>query len=151
MTGIEAAKGVSLIDNRGRDSMMIPFNQSVIGKHAIIDLSGCDPEIIRSRGQILAILKQAAHVAAVTVVGQVEHYFSPEGYSAVLVLEESHLSIHTWPEHHYVSLDLYSCNLDTDFAAVEAFLAKKFRAQWVTSKLLERRFIPVELGVKAEL
>lgn len=131
--------------------MMASFNQSVIGKHAIIDLSGCDPEIIRCRSQILTILKRAAQVARVTVVGQVEHHFSPEGYSAVLVLEESHLSIHTWPEHNYVSLDLYSCNLDTDFAAVEAFLAEKFRAQWVVSKLLERKFIPVKLCVKAEL
>ena len=74
--------------------MIFHHTQSIMGKHAIIDLSGCDSDIMRDRESILERLKQAAQIAKVTVVGHFEHYFSPEGYSAVLVLEESHLSIH---------------------------------------------------------
>ena len=117
------------------------FTQPVIGKHAIVDLSGCDPQIVRNHKLILDILKQATQIARVTIVGMQERCFTPEGYSAVLVLEESHLSVHTWPEHNYVSLDLYSCNLDTDFEAVEKFLVKKFKAQHVVSTLLDRKYV----------
>lgn len=121
---------------------MIHLTPSIIGKHAIIDLSGCDADIIRDRASILDILNQAAEIANVTVVGQIDHYFSPEGYSAVLVLEESHLSIHTWPEYNHVSLDLYSCNLETDFDAVETFLAQQFKAKNIESQLLHRKLDP---------
>lgn len=114
--------------------------QFVVGKHAIIDLSGCDPDVICDYELILNILREAARVAQVTVVGEIEHQFNPEGYSMVLLLEESHLSIHTWPEYNYVSLDLFSCNLHTDFEAVEKFLVKKFKPQSVVSKLLMRKF-----------
>ncbi|MCB0214172.1 MAG: adenosylmethionine decarboxylase [Anaerolineae bacterium] len=131
--------------------MMFHHTQSVIGKHAIIDLSGCDPDIIRDRESILGCLKQAAQIAKVTVVGHLEHYFSPEGYSAVLVLEESHLSIHTWPEYGYISLDLYSCNLETDFDAVEKFLAQQFKAKNVESQLLKRKFSPTPVSTPISL
>lgn len=131
--------------------MMIHSTHYIIGKHAIIDLSGCDPDIIRDRESILDILKQAAQIAKVTIVGQLEHHFSPEGYSAVLVLEESHLSIHIWPEYNHISLDLYSCNLETDFNAVETFLVKKFKAKNIESQLLERNFSPAAIPTPIRL
>lgn len=110
----------------------------VLGKHAIIDLSGCDPQIITNHQLIHEILLQAADIAEVTIVGCLEHSFQPQGYSATLVLEESHLSIHTWPEYDYISLDLYSCNLQTNFDAVAEFLARKFGATITEYHLLER-------------
>ncbi|MCB0194792.1 MAG: adenosylmethionine decarboxylase [Anaerolineae bacterium] len=131
--------------------MIFHHTQSIMGKHAIIDLSGCDSDIMRDRESILERLKQAAQIAKVTVVGHFEHYFSPEGYSAVLVLEESHLSIHTWPEYRYISLDLYSCNLETDFDAVEQFLAQEFKATTVESQLLKRKFSPTPVSAPVSL
>ncbi len=118
----------------------IPQPNVVLGKHAIIDLSGCDSEIAKNSGLVRDILVQAAQVANVTVVGSIDHYFKPEGYTAVLVLEESHLSIHTWPEYNYVSIDLYSCNLQTDFEAVKDFLAEKFKAAVTKFTILNRGF-----------
>ena len=130
---------------------MIHLTPSIIGKHAIIDLSGCDTDIMRNRASILDILNQAAQIANVTVVGEIDHYFSPEGYSAVLILEESHLSIHTWPEYNHVSLDLYSCNLETDFDAVETFLAKQFKATSIESQLIHRKLNPTTVSVPLSL
>ncbi len=117
-----------------------PQSDIVLGKHAIIDLSGCDSEIMSNYDLIRDILVQTAQIANITVLDMVEHYFKPEGYTAVLVLEESHLSIHTWPEYNYVSIDLYSCNLQTNFQAVKDFLADKFKATVTKFSLLERKY-----------
>ncbi len=119
---------------------------TVLGKHAIIDLSGCNTELLKNHKRIHDILVQAAWVANVTVVGSMDHLFSPQGYTAVLVLEESHLSIHTWPEHGYVSIDLYSCNLQTDFHAVKDFLADQFQASVTEFKLLQRGYSSLSNG-----
>lgn len=110
----------------------------MLGKHAIIDLSGCNSEIIRNCQLIHDILVKAAEMANLTIIGIMDHRFTPEGYTAVLMLEESHLSIHTWPEYNYASIDLYSCNLQTDFQAVTDFLANKFQAMVTGFTFLER-------------
>ena len=122
---------------------MINASQHVIGKHAIIDLSGCDPTIIQNPDLINDILHRAARLAKVTVVGRQDHYFSPVGYSVVLVLEESHLSVHTWPEYNYISKDLFSCNLETDFKAVHDFLVEQFRSQLAQFTLLDRTYASI--------
>jgi S-adenosylmethionine decarboxylase proenzyme len=76
----------------------------ILGKHAILDLSGCDSEIIRNCKLIHGILVKAAEIARLTVLGVMDHSFAPEGYTAILLLEESHLAIHTWPENDYASI-----------------------------------------------
>jgi S-adenosylmethionine decarboxylase len=121
----------------------IPQPDAVLGKHAIIDLSGCNSEIIRNHNLIQDALLKVAEMANVTVVGSLEHHFKPQGYTTVLVLEESHLSIHTWPEHNYVSIDLYSCNLQTNFRAVKEFLADTFKATVAEFTVLERGYTQV--------
>lgn len=115
----------------------------MLGKHAIIDLSGCNSEIIRNCKFIHDTLVEAADIARLTVLGIMDHRFTPEGYTAVLMLEESHLSIHTWPEYNYASIDLYSCNLQTDFQAVIDFLANEFQATVTGFTFLERGFIEI--------
>ena len=69
-----------------------------------------------------------------------DHRFTPEGYTAVLMLEESHLAIHTWPENNYASIDLYSCNLQTNFQAVADFLVNEFQATVTALTFLERGY-----------
>lgn len=125
----------------------IPPSNLVLGRHALIDLSGCNPAIIRDDARIRSILIQAAHLAKVTVVNTVDRHFMPEGYTAILVLEESHLSLHTWPEYNYISIDLYSCNLQTDFQGVKAFLADQFQATTTTFTLVERGCLPPETQI----
>ncbi|MEM8964601.1 MAG: S-adenosylmethionine decarboxylase, partial [Acidobacteriota bacterium] len=68
----------------------------VLGQHLILDLFGCPPSppvVLRE------VLHAVAAAAALEVVGEVEHHYTPHGYTAVLLLAESHLALHTWPEH----------------------------------------------------
>lgn len=115
----------------------------MLGRHAIIDLSGCNSEIIGNCQRIRDTLVKAAEMARLTIIGIMDHRFVPEGYTAVLMLEESHLSIHTWPEHNYASIDLYSCNFQTDFQGVINFLAGEFQATVTGVAMLERGFSEV--------
>ncbi len=116
------------------------YPQAILGKHAIIDLSNCNAETLQDYELIKSLLAQAADIAKVTIIGTMDRYFTPHGYTAVLVLEESHLSIHTWPEFNYVSIDLYSCNLETNFQAVTDFLSDGFQAKKTQFTLLERGY-----------
>ncbi len=127
-----------------------PHPQAVLGKHAIIDLSGCNLEILKNSSLMQDILVKAANLADVTIVGSMDHLFSPHGYTAVLVLEESHISLHTWPEFEYVSIDLYSCNLQTDFRGIADFLADQFQAKITSFTLLERGFAEVRQPANKE-
>lgn len=79
------------------------------GKHFIVEASGCDPEIIKSVEKVEQILVRAAEVARVQVWAISFHRFQPHGVSGVVVISESHLSVHTWPERGYVALDIYTC------------------------------------------
>lgn len=84
-----------------------------LGHQFIADLYECsqqiaDPEFIRH----LSI--EAARIGNATILKEVTHEFSPHGISCVLVIAESHLAVHTWPEHRYVAVDLFTCDLSVD-------------------------------------
>jgi S-adenosylmethionine decarboxylase len=78
-----------------------------LGRHILLELHGCDSEILESHDQIEQIMKGAALAAKATIVKSVFHHFNPYGVSGVVVIAESHLSIHTWPEYGYAALDFY--------------------------------------------
>jgi S-adenosylmethionine decarboxylase len=80
-----------------------------VGRHLLAELYGCDDTIINNVEQIRRHMLRAANEIGATVVGEVFHQFSPSGVSGVVVIAESHLSIHTWPETRYVAIDIYTC------------------------------------------
>ncbi|HEX9920415.1 MAG TPA: adenosylmethionine decarboxylase [Candidatus Methylomirabilis sp.] len=80
-----------------------------LGKHLLVELHGCDPEALKSIDLIREAMVSAAKVANATIVGVSFHEFSPFGISGVVVIAESHLSIHTWPEYRYAAVDIFTC------------------------------------------
>ncbi len=97
-----------------------------IGRHYIAEASGCDPKIIGSIEKVQQILVKAAEVAGAQVWSISFSRFPPNGVSGVVVISESHISTHTWPEYGYVALDIYTCGKHVDpekavVFAVEAF------------------------------
>lgn len=97
-----------------------------IGHHYIVEASGCDPEIIASVEKVQQILVKAAEIAGAQVWSVSFSKFPPYGVSGVVVISESHISAHTWPEYNYGAMDFYTCgdNVDPEkglIYAVEAF------------------------------
>lgn len=79
------------------------------GQHLLVEYHGCDVQMLDSEDAIERIMKRAAEAAGATVVTSTFHRFAPQGVSGVVVIEESHLSIHTWPECGYAAVDFYTC------------------------------------------
>lgn len=83
----------------------------------LVELKDCNQAILDDVHKIQDILVSAARKAKATIVQEVFHRFSPYGVSGVVVIAESHLSIHTWPEYNYAALDVFTCNslLDSNY------------------------------------
>ena len=79
------------------------------GQHLLVEYHGCRVGALDDVSCIEAWMRQAAEAAGATVVTSTFHRFSPQGVSGVVVVEESHLSIHTWPEVGYAAVDFYTC------------------------------------------
>lgn len=105
---------------------MAKKKRSPIGHHYIVEASGCDPKIISSIEKVQQILVKAAEISGAQVWSVSINRFPPKGVSGVIVISESHISTHTWPEFGYGALDFYTCGNEIDpekavVYAVEAF------------------------------
>ena len=85
-----------------------------LGKHILAEFYGCDFEELNNQDNIQVHMRNAAIKAKATIVNESFHKFSPWGVSGVIVIQESHLTIHTWPEYCYAAVDLFTCGKDID-------------------------------------
>ncbi len=92
---------------------MKELEHTTLGDHYIVEASGCNPEIIGNIQRVQEILVEAAARAKVTIWNISFHRFPPNGVSGVIVIAESHISIHTWPEVGYAAIDIYTCGDST--------------------------------------
>jgi S-adenosylmethionine decarboxylase len=79
------------------------------GQHLLAEYFGCDPQVLNDPIGVEEKMRQAAVAAGANIVASAFHRFAPQGVSGVVVIEESHLSIHTWPETGYAAVDFYTC------------------------------------------
>lgn len=99
---------------------------SVLGHHWIVELTGCDPAALAEVPRVERAMLDAAAAAGATVLGRQFHGFQPHGVSGFVVIAESHLSVHTWPEHGYAAVDLFTCGASVRADAAIAHLAAAF-------------------------
>ena len=85
-----------------------------LGRHIVCEFSGCDPMLLSDVDGIHAMMITAAKAARATIMESAFHRFEPQGVSGTVILAESHLSIHTWPEKGYAAMDFYTCGDHTD-------------------------------------
>lgn len=83
-----------------------------LGRHVLLELSGCSYALLNDLDFIRNNLKKAAEKAEVTVISENFNRFNPQGISGVLIIAESHISIHTWPEYEYAAIDIFTCGDD---------------------------------------
>ena len=103
-----------------------------LGNHILVEFMNCDPHIMNDVLSIERDMVGAAQKAGATVINSTFHHFSPYGVSGVVVIQESHLAIHTWPEYGYAAVDLFTCgemNAWISFDHLkECFKAKSYSA-----------------------
>lgn len=116
-----------------------------LGQQVLLELHGCDPHKLRDPHYLEREMRLAAEAMGATVVTSTFHHFSPLGVSGVVVIQESHLTIHTWPEYDYAAADIFTCG-EIDMRAGTVYLAKALAAKNFTEKTLPRGLLhsPIE-------
>ncbi|MEL7162291.1 MAG: adenosylmethionine decarboxylase [Bacteroidota bacterium] len=104
-----------------------PPSPAHLGRHVLLDLYEVPREFLLAPETAHGILRAAAQKMGATVVDAKFHAFSPYGVSGVLIIAESHLTVHTWPEHGYAAIDVFSCG-ELDLEAGLAHLVAAFSA-----------------------
>lgn len=87
---------------------------TTLGRHILVEFIGCKPEMMNDVSHIESSMVNAAKKAGATVINSTFHHFSPYGVSGVVVIQESHLAIHTWPEYGYAAVDLFTCGISVN-------------------------------------
>lgn len=82
---------------------------NALGRHLLVELHDCDKEALNDLDLIRDVMLKAAVDCGAVVLGSSFHHFNPQGVSGVVVIAESHLSIHTWPEFGYAAVDVFTC------------------------------------------
>jgi S-adenosylmethionine decarboxylase proenzyme len=101
-----------------------------------LDLYECGSDRLDDLEWVKATLTTAARVAGATIVDTVFHRFSPWGISGVVVISESHLAIHIWPELRYAAIDIFTCGSSVKMELATEYLSRKFAAR----RLMQRAF-----------
>lgn len=87
---------------------------NALGRHVIVELYDCKPSLLDDVTYVQNAMQKAAQEAGATIINLTFHHFSPYGVSGVVVIQESHLAIHTWPEWGFAAIDLFTCGESTD-------------------------------------
>ena len=97
-----------------------------IGRHLILELWGCDADHINSIETIERAMTETVEACGATLLDLRVYPFTPIGVTGVAILSESHMMIHTWPEHGYAAVDLFTCGYHTDPAKAVPVLKQYF-------------------------
>lgn len=98
-----------------------------LGRHLLAEFYSCSSEKLNDADAISAVMTSAVEISNATIIKPFFHKFSPHGVSGIIVIAESHLAIHTWPEYGYAAVDLFSCG-DFNFTGALEFIRDNLNA-----------------------
>ena len=111
---------------------------NALGRHLLIELQDCNKEVLNDLGFIQNAMLAAAVDCGATVMGESFHRFNPQGVSGVVIIAESHLSIHTWPEYGYAAVDIFTCGTTVEPEKAAETLIEKLGAKNHSSREIQR-------------
>jgi S-adenosylmethionine decarboxylase proenzyme len=115
-----------------------------LGRHLLLELKDCNKEVLNDVDYLKKCLTETAEQIGATVVNTAFHQFSPYGVSGVVVVAESHLCIHTWPEYGYAAVDVFTCGDSIEPSHAVDILVKKLRSENPSYMELKRGLVEIE-------
>ncbi|RMI02826.1 MAG: S-adenosylmethionine decarboxylase proenzyme [Calditrichaeota bacterium] len=115
-----------------------------LGRHILAEFYGCDPKILNDAQLIEIYMKRAALECGATIISSTFQTFNPHGVSGVIVIAESHLAIHTWPEYQYAAVDVFTCGETVDPRIANEALREYLKAKTVKEIEVKRGELDVE-------
>lgn len=122
-----------------------------LGRHLLVEYYHCDPKILTDVSAIEDTLVGAAKAVKAHIVDVVFHTFNPHGISGVVVVQESHLAIHTWPEYGFASVDIFTCGNVINPWNAHKYLLKHLRAKHSTATEMKRGVLNVKSGSRRKV
>jgi S-adenosylmethionine decarboxylase len=119
-----------------------------LGKQILVEYYDCNDEKINDVSYIENSLIQATKSSNATIISHNFHKFSPYGVSGVVVIAESHVAIHTWPEYKYAAVDIFTCGDTIDPWVIQEHLKEYFESKNVSSMEMKRGLFKVPRGQK---
>jgi len=117
-----------------------------LGRQIMVEFFDCDRELLNDERFIGEVMKEAAVRCGATIVETVFHTFNPHGISGVVLIAESHLTIHTWPEYGYAAVDLFTCGEEINPEIAFDFLEEELKAGSYSVVEMLRGLIKVKDG-----
>ncbi len=121
-----------------------PRIDPALGSHLLLEFYGCDGTALEKVETVREAMEQAANRSNATVVTSSFHEFMPYGVSGAVIIQESHYTIHTWPEHGYAAVDLFYCSETVHVEKAIDELCRRFKPKRV-------RFLVVRRGLQPEV
>lgn len=131
----------------GMDETALPFRpdeEPSLGSHLLVELFGCDGETLKLETSVGSAMEEAARESEATVVAKSFHEFKPYGVSGAVIIQESHYTIHTWPEHGYAAVDLFYCGGTVAVHKAVEVLQERFKPTRI-------KFLVVRRGLQSEV
>jgi S-adenosylmethionine decarboxylase len=122
---------------------------NTLGRHILAEIYGCDSEILNNKVAIEKIMVESALKAGAEVREVTFHKFSPQGVSGVVIISESHLTIHTWPELGYAAVDIFTCGDKINPWDACNYMTELFNAKNMTATEVKRGIFEQSVSVKA--
>lgn len=129
------------------DEHGFPYNsgeEPALGSHLLIEFFDCDAKSLEEEVTVGRAMAEAAEESRATVVAQSFHEFKPYGVSGAVIIQESHYTIHTWPEHRYAAVDLFYCGGTVLVHEAVEVLRKRFKPGRI-------KFLVVRRGIQSEV
>ncbi len=102
---------------------------NALGKHLLLELKECNREVLDDLTFLQDTLVSAAEEAGATVLEKYFHQFAPQGVSGAVLIAESHLSLHTWPEYGYAAVDIFTCGNTVKAQAAAELVIEKLQCK----------------------
>ncbi|MEX2600685.1 MAG: adenosylmethionine decarboxylase [Balneolaceae bacterium] len=119
-----------------------------LGRQILVEYYNCNDSRINDVAFIEQSLVEAVRESRATIISHDFHKFSPYGVSGVVVIAESHVTIHTWPEYAYAAVDIFTCGETIDPWIIQERLKEKFESGNVSSMEMKRGMFKVPKGQK---
>lgn len=121
-----------------------PGEEPSLGSHLLVELYGCKSESLQKEVYVGEVMRAAADESKATIVEQSFHEFKPYGVSGAVIIQESHYTIHTWPEHRYAAVDLFYCGGTVLIHRAIEVLNERFQPERI-------KFLIVRRGLQSEV
>jgi S-adenosylmethionine decarboxylase len=122
-----------------------------LGNHLLVELYECDSDKLNDLKKVERVLGEAVRISGATALKASFHQFEPQGVSGVIIIAESHFTIHTWPEYGYAALDIFTCGESIDSLKALDYIEKELDVKTLSVTEMKRGNIHFPLKISKKV